>query len=364
MFHGFSHGSALAGGPRSPGFARAAGSSRSPSDVLPAVASQGAFVPRDGLSLSSGAIAPGSETGSVLVDGEGSSFDGGSIWDTCFGSTPVFGRVLFGVGRLPPRSTCVRGEGTILGSAGISRRRHRPSRDGDVRQLDGCDVRQQARGYGLPCPMLIDQLPSEMDEESRYPPRCEVSSRSVQCPGRSPQPSRASCRDRVVSSPTGDEITVSRVGQPVDRSLCDEPQRETAPLLLAGPGFTGRLRGRISSSLGRPGCVRVPSLSSGESGSRLCPRVVASCDDSGRTPLAREGVVRRPSSSADPTTSRPPLVGQSASEASLQPLPPKRPHAEHSRVETLKRHFRKSGFSRRAADVLSGCLRSSTSRLY
>ena len=186
-----------------------------------------------------------------------------------------------------------------------------------------------------------------------------MSSRSVQCPGRSPQPSRASCRDRVVSSPAGGEITASRVGQPVDRPFCDEPQLETAPLLLAGPESTGRLRGRVSSSLGRPGRVRVPSLSSGKSGGRPCPRVISSRYDSGRTPLAREGVARRPSSSADPTTSRSPLVEQSASAASLQPLPPKRP-----RVETLKRHFRKSGFSRRATGVLAGCLRSSTSHLY
>ena len=102
----------------------------------------------------------------------------------------------------------------------------------------------------------------------------------------------------------------------------------------------------------------------------LVSRVVACVRESlrlamtGRTPLAREGVVRRPPSSADPTTSRPPLVGQSASAASLQPLPPRRPRAEPSRVETLKRHFRNSGFSRRAAGVLSGCLRPSTSRLY
>ena len=77
-------------------------------------------------------------------------------------------------------------------------------------------------------------------------------------------------------------------------------------------------------------------------------------DDSGRTPLAREGVVRRPSASTDPTTSRPSLVGQSASAASLQPLPPRRPRAEPSRVERLKRHFLKSGFSGRVAGVLSG----------
>ena len=91
---------------------------------------------------------------------------------------------------------------------------------------------------------------------------------------------------------------------------------------------------------------------------------VAGCDDSGRTPLAREGVVRRLTTSTDPITSCPALVGQSAPAAPLQPLPPRRPLAEPSHVATLKRHFRKSGFSGRAVGVLSGCLRSSTSRLY
>ena len=168
----------------------------------------------------------------------------------------------------------------------------------------------------------------------------------------------------MVSPPSGGEVTASCLGQSVDRPLCDVPQRETAPVLLASPGSPGRLRGCISPSLGRPGSVRVPSLSSGRSGDPPCPRVVAGCDDSSHTPLAREGVVRRPSSSTDPTTSYPALVGQPAPAAPLQSLPPRRPRAEPSLVATLKRHFRKSGFSGRAAGVLSGCLRSSTSRLY
>ena len=60
-----------------------------------------------------------------------------------------------------------------------------------------------------------------------------------------------------------------------------------------------------------------------------------SCDDSGRTPLAREGVVRRLTVSTDPTTSRPAVVGQSASAAPLQPLPPRRPRAEPSLVASV-----------------------------
>ena len=294
MYHGRSSGSALAGDPRSLGFIRAAGSSRSPSDALSAVASQGALVPRVRPSLSSGAFATESETGSVLVDGEGSSFDGGSIRDTCSGSSPVFGSVLFGVGRSPLRSTRVwsvvgpgkvvahqssRDVGSVLGPSGVSRRCHRSLSDSDVRQLDGHSVRQQARGHGFPGSMLVGQPPSEMDGEFRRPSRCEVSSRTRQCPGRSPQLSRASCRDRVVSSPSSGEVTASRLGQSVDRTLCDVPQRKTALVLLTCPRSPGRLQGCVSSSLGQPGPVRVPSLSSDRSGGRPCPRVIMTHDD-------------------------------------------------------------------------------------
>ena len=150
------------------------------------------------------------------MDGEGPSVDGGLIRDTCSGSSPVFGPVFFGMGRSPSRSTRVQGvvrpgevaahlssrnEGSFLRPSGIPRRCHRSSRDSDVRQLDGRGVHQQARGYGFPGSMLVDQPPSEMDGEFRLPSRCEVSSRTGQCPGGYPQPSRASCRDRVVSSP-------------------------------------------------------------------------------------------------------------------------------------------------------------------
>ena len=120
----------------------------------------------------------------------------------------------------------------------------------------------------------------------------------------------------------------------------------------------------FSHPWGRPGPLRVPSLCSGRSGDRSRPAVIASRDDSGRTSLAREGVVRRLAASADPTTPSSSLLGQAASAAPLQPVPSRRPRAEPSRVATLKRHYRKSGFSGRAARVLSGVLRESSSRLY
>ena len=233
-----------------------------------------------------------------------------------------------------------------------------------MRQLDGRGVRQQTRGHGFPGPVFVDQPPSEVDGEFRRPSQCEVSTRREQRPGRSSQPSWASCRDRVVSPPSGGEITALCVGQSVDRPFCDVPQRKTAPVLLACPGSPGRLRGCVSPSLGRPGSLCVPSFSSGRSGDRPRPRVVAGSDDSGRTSLAREGVVRRLSASTDPTTPGSALLGQAASATPLQSVPSRRPRVEPSHVETLKRHYRKSGFSGRAARVMAGVLRESSSQLY
>ena len=347
-----SPGSALAGDLRSPGFAGAVGTSRSSSYALLAVAAEDAVVPRVRPSLASGGFAGGSETGSVFVDGEGSLLTGvrfgtpapdlhlysdtsSSGWGAHLLDQNVSGvwsdqEKLLHINLL---------EGPVPGSSGISRRCHRSPCDCDVRQLDGSGVRQQTMGHGFPGPVFADQPPSEVDGEFRRPSRCEVSTRREQRPGRSSQPSRASCRDRVVSPPSGGEIT-SRVGQSVDRPVCDVPQCETAPVLLAIPGSTGRLRGCVSPSLGRPGSLCVPSLSSGQSGDRLRPRVVACSDDSGRTSLAREGVVRRLAASTDPTTPGAALLGQAASATPLQSVPSRLPRVEPSSNTTESRAFR------------------------
>ena len=89
-----------------------------------------------------------------------------------------------------------------------------------------------------------------------------------------------------------------------------------------------------------------------------------SLNDSGRPTLAGESVVRRPSPPPDPTTSGTPPVGSTAAPATLPSVPWRRPRPEPSRVATLKRLLRKSGFSRGAALEMSGCVRESSARLY
>ena len=281
LYHVCSPRSALAGGFGSPGVAGEASSSQSSSNALSAVAFEDALVRRVGSSLLSGAPVPGGEGGFVLVDGEVPSSQGGLIRDTCSRFTPVLGRVSVEVGRTPPRLCSVRGvvgagevaahqssgnEGNVSGIAVFSGVGRRSPCDRDVRQLDGSGLRQQAGRDGLPFPLLGGQPASEVDGESRRPPRCQVSSRAVQCSGRSPQPPGSGYRDRVVSPPSGSERPASSLGLVVDRPVHDELQREASSVLFPCPGSPGGLRGCVLSSLGQPGAVRISTLSSGRKG--------------------------------------------------------------------------------------------------
>ena len=123
LFHAISPGPALAGDSASPGFAGTVGSSRSSSDALLTVASEDAVVPRVRPSLASGGFAGGSETGSVLVDGEGSPVDWGSIRGTCIRTRLRRGGVLTSsIKTCPVCGPTRRSEGPLSGSSGFSRR--------------------------------------------------------------------------------------------------------------------------------------------------------------------------------------------------------------------------------------------------
>ena len=200
------------------------------------------------------------------------------------------------MGRTPPRSCSVRGvvgaevaahqssrnEGIVSGIAVIPGVGCRSLCDRDVRQLNGGGLRQQAGWDGFPFPLIVGQPASEMDGESRCPPRCEASLRAVQCSGRSLQPSGSGYRDRVVSPPLGCERPASSLGLAIDRPIRDEFQREASPILFPCPGSPGGLRGCVSSSLGQPAPVRVSTLSSGRKGGGSSRRDPQSLHDSGR----------------------------------------------------------------------------------
>ena len=254
-------------------------------------------------------------------------------------------------------------ESLIPGSSVLPEDGHGSPCDRDVRQLDGGCLHQQARRDGVRLPLVVDQATSPMGRVLQCPVGGEVSAGAVQCSGRSPQPSGAGYRVRVVSPSPGGESIPSCLVFSVAGLVCDAPHREASPVLLPRPGSPGRLLGCVLTSMGRAGRIRFSSLSPGREGCGSSQRDPKSLHDSGRPSLAGEGVVCGPLP-ADPTTSGATSVGPAASAAPLQPLPPGRPRAEPSRVATLKRLLRKSGFSQGAALEMSGCVRESTARLY
>ena len=379
LFHAISPSSALAGDLGSPGFAGAVGSSRSTSDALLAVASEVPVVPRVRPSLASSGFAEearrdlswwmvrdhllvGVRFGTPAPDLHLYSDASSSGWGAHLLDQNVSGvwsaqEKLLHINLLEMKALFLALQAFQEDVAG-----HHVTAMCDNSTVVAY-VNKQGGTVSRPLCLLTSRL-------LRWTESFDVHLEARYLPGESnvladvTQPSRASCGDRVVSPPSGGESTSSYVGQSVDRPVRDLPQREAAPILLACPGSSGCLRGCVSSSLGRPGSLRVPSLCSGRSGDRSRPAVIAGRGDSGRTSLAREGVVRRLAASTDPTTPGSSLLGQAASAAPLQPVPSRRPLAEPSRVATLKRHYRKSGFSGRAARVLSGVLRESSSRLY
>ena len=154
-------------------------------------------------------------------------------------------------------------------------------------KLHGCGVRQQTGRHGIEASMFVDQPPSEMDGvfrrhlEARYLPGesnvlADVLSRRGQVVGTewSLHPQVAESTSSCVGHPSIDLFaTCLNAKLPLYCSLVPDPQA---------------VRGCVSSSLGRPGPLRVPSLCSGRSGDRSRPTVIACRDDSGRTSLARE----------------------------------------------------------------------------
>ena len=232
-----------------------------------------------------------------------------------------------------------------------------------MRQLNDGGLRQQARRDGFAFPLLVGQPASGVDRESRRPPRFRVSTKAVQCSGRSPQPLGSGYRDRVVLPPSDGERPASLLGLAVVRPVCDELQCKASPALFPCPGSPGSLRGFVPSSVGQPEPVCVFTLSSGRKGGGSSQRDPQSLNDFGRPPLAREGLVHRPSPSTDPITVGA-SVGPVVAAVPLQQVPQRHPRAEPSRVATLQRLLKKSGFSRGSAVETSGCVRTSTSRRY
>ena len=166
-------------------------------------------------------IDSGGSRGSVLVDRGVPSSPGGSVRDSSSGSSSVHGRLLCGLGAL----TCStkgrpgsgrrreqmlhhqssRDEGSLARTAIFSEDSHRPSSDGNVRQLDGSSVCQQARRNAFSFHVRADKSPSQMDRGHRCPFGSEIPARTEQRPSGSLKPSGSGHCYGVDSPPSGGE---------------------------------------------------------------------------------------------------------------------------------------------------------------
>ena len=139
--------SAVGGAPRTSLIAREAGSPRSSSVALHAVATEDVLVSRGRSSRSPSRVDSGDSRGPVLVDRGVPSSPGGSVRDSSSGSSSVHGCLLCGLGRSPARPKGVREvvggganvahqssreEGSLARTAIFSEDSHRPLSDGNV----------------------------------------------------------------------------------------------------------------------------------------------------------------------------------------------------------------------------------------
>ena len=316
--------SAVGGAPRTSLVAREASSPRSTLVALHAVATEDVLVSQRRSSRSPSRADSGDSRGPVLVDRGVPSSPGGSVRDSSSGPSSVHGRLLCGLGLSPAQPKGVRevvrrgkdvahqssrDEGSLARTAIFSEDSHRPSSDGNVRQLDGSSVRQQARRNAFLFHVRADQSPSQMDGEHRCPFGSEIPARTEQRPSGSPKPSGSGHCNGVDSPPSGGEGTPERVGLAVDRPVRVETQCSATGLLLPSPGRPGGSRGCVSASLGQPGRVRVSAPCSARKGTVTSTAVSKLFDDSGSSSLGRQELVRGSTAPADTSTSRSASVG-------------------------------------------------------
>ena len=215
------------------------------------------------------------------------------------------------MGRTSPQSSRVRGvfrardvvphlssqiEGDVFDIALHSGRGHRSSCDHDVRRLDSCGFSQQAGRESVPLPLLVGRSPSEVVQVSQPPSRYGISARAVLCSGGSPQPSGSDYRGSVLSPPADGDRSAAWLGS-LSLDLFATRLPAVLPLfcsLVPNPQvvFLDALR----IPWGNLGIYAFPPFLSSD-GWWLMSERPQSLYDSGRPPLAGEGVVRRPSPS-------------------------------------------------------------------
>ncbi|XP_068206329.1 uncharacterized protein [Palaemon carinicauda] len=155
-----------------------------------------------------------------------------------------------------------------------------------------------------------------------------------------------------------------RWGVSLPGPLCNQAERQTASVLLPSPGSSSNHGRRLSTSIGRPGCLRVPSVRAPAADPKQTKDLQRGSADSNHPLVAGKGVVPRPTIPSTGPAVAPSHQRRSSQAASFSEISRRARKPIPSRVEVIKRLLTREGFSTRAASQMTGCLRSSSRAIY
>ena len=244
-----------------------------------------------------------------------------------------------------------------------------PSGATDVRQRSDGGVHQERGGHEITHFDADDHSAAQVVRQQCDYVGSRPSARSAQHPGGFPVQSRPDT-DHGVDDGHGESTTrVCQVGRTTD--VCDIPQQTTRQVRIAISGPQGGVDRCHVHALGQGEgpSVRLPAIQDGPASSAEDRSITRSAGDTDRStatgsimvPRADGPIPRRPDSAVR-RRSRPAdtrhVHGRGRDQDSSLPA------VKSSRVETLRAILRAKGHSRKAANMMSRCLRESSQQVY
>ncbi len=233
----------------------------------------------------------------------------------------------------------------------------------NVRQHDSGIVPQQTGGDTFQDPVLEHHSSSRLGRRSSDHNKINLCTRSTQCNSGRSQSQESNTKAGMVPSSSSIQANMQGMGDTNDRSLRDEPQSQAASLLFSSSRRSSTGIRCNDTQLGRNDSIRLPSYQPHKSNSEQ-DYTGQSRSHSDSSSLGKSSLVPGPSTaSGSRTISTTPVEEASETITSITVSQPTG-NTQPTRLEIIKQHLQKKGFSQQASETISGHHRESTSKLY
>ncbi|XP_064103807.1 uncharacterized protein LOC135213673 [Macrobrachium nipponense] len=199
---------------------------------------------------------------------------------------------------------------------------------------------------------------------SGYFPRSEVCTGEVKCTGRRTQSSKPSSSHGVDIARQNLSGTVETLGKTFSGSVCHAEEQSTSDLLFPSSRSSCLEDRRNASGLDGSRRLRLSPIWNDQRGVEQVPLTSKCVNDVGSTILAQERVVSRPSQVGYRPSQTSSSVSSATQTAPLRQVSSEFVRSVTDRVQTVRKLVRAKGFSRRAAEAIANCRRSSSAKLY